>query len=283
MSITYFIDSENMGDSWISLLNKITLDDSIIVFYTSKSPNISYKNVILIKQSSMNIEFIECYEGNNALDFQLCTELGYRINNISDNQFIIVSNDKGFDAVIKYWVRQNKSVKRITGKECSDTNIKEKIDDDSLKTTIKQLPQIYTSNDNMFKGVDDNAKEILYIIGKNNLQELHEALKHLYGNKNGKTIYNDFKKETSYNNFLSKHKKMSIDEKYYKYCSIVFSIMLPSENMPEDFPKYIIESWNKKKNLNSLKALLQQKYGKELGEKYYSTFKIHIKLLYKIK
>ncbi len=100
MNKIYFIDSENVGDSWISLLNTIAKEDEILVFYTAKSPHMNYKNLVLLKQSPREVTFIECCEGNNALDFQLSTELGYRVSDLDDTEFIIVSNDTGFDAVV---------------------------------------------------------------------------------------------------------------------------------------------------------------------------------------
>ena len=287
----YFIDSENVGDNWISLLATVTSEDELIVFYTLKSPHMNYKNVILLKQSDKKINFIECCEGNNALDFQLCTELGYRMYKITDEEFIIVSNDTGFDAVVKYWQKRNKAIRRITGKACSanshNSSTEQIIEANTATDSTLSISEAATpaemDNDTNTNGVDANAKEILYIIGKNNLQDLHEAIKQLYGNKKSKTIYNAFKSDTAYTNFISKHKSMSLTEKHQAYCSIVFSIMAPTETMPKDFPKYITDSWKAKKNLNSLRALLQQKYGKEKSDKYYSLFKVHIKILDKIK
>lgn len=289
MKKTYFIDSENVGDNWISLLNTIAPDDELIVFYTLKSPHMNYKNVILLKQSEKEITFIECCDGNNALDFQLCTELGYRMYEIKEEEFIIVSNDTGFDAVIKYWKQRGKNIQRITGKVCInslETHTEQPVESvvsscvtassfDCIEIVEKET--ISSSN-----GVDANAKELLFIIGKNNLSMLHEALTQLYGNKKCKSIYNAFKSDTAYNNFLTKHEKMTLSEKYYHYCSIVFSMMAPNEKMPEDFPVFLVNSWKQKKNLNSLRSLLQQHYGKDKSDKYYSLFKVHIKILDKI-
>lgn len=268
MKRIFFVDSENVGDNWISLLTASASEDEILVFYTLKSPHMNYKNLIALKQSEKEVTFIECHEGNNALDFQLSTYLGYRIHDIGDDEFIIVTNDMGYDAVVKYWKEKNYKVKRISGKACG-----------ALSAPLQEEVSIPVSTN----GIDENAKEILVIIGKTNLQLLHESLKQLYGIKKGKNIYNAFKTDTAYNNFIAKHKDMTLAEKHHAYCSIVFSIMAPEEVMPDDFPKCLYNFWLKKKNLNSLKALLQQEYGKEKGERYYSLFKVHIKLLDKIK
>lgn len=118
MTVQYLIDSENVGDFWIPLLELPGQDTELIVFYTRNSPHMSYDSLIRLKESERTVTFIKCYEGTNALDFQLVSELGYRISKDEDGIFIIVTNDTGFDAAVKYWRRRKKSVKRITGKEC---------------------------------------------------------------------------------------------------------------------------------------------------------------------
>ena len=54
---------------------------------------------------------------NHALDFQLCSELGYLIAMNKSDDFIIVTNDTGYDAAVKYWRHKEYSVKRIAGKD----------------------------------------------------------------------------------------------------------------------------------------------------------------------
>jgi hypothetical protein len=104
------------------------------------------------------------------------------------------------------------------------------------------------------------ALEILYIFGKDNLQNLHLALQQLFGQKKGKNYYNAFKTESAYNSFLSGHKKLSKKEKQKEYCSIVFESDGSKIQMPDDFPGFVMNSWSKKKNLNSLRASLLGKY-----------------------
>ena len=366
----YFIDSENVGDNWISLLNTIAPEDELLVFFTAKSPHMNYKNLILLKQSPKEVTFIECCEGNNALDFQLCTELGYRVNELPDNEFIIVSNDTGFDAVVKYWNHRNIPVKRIQGKACAaqhpsvpmpkpvmssasgnvqtsgtaavpavavstnaaacDTTAASTTalvcDTTAASTTAPasdtaavstnaqtsgnaavstnaltsgnaavsttapvsgNTPVLATETESVTKQssnvMDVRAKEILYIMGKENLQVLHEALQQLFGHKKGQTYYNAFKADTSYSNYISKHEKLNPAEKQNSYCSIVFELSDTDLTMPEDFSKFVTDTWKNKKNLNSFRASLQSRYGKEKSDKYYSLIKAHVKILDKIK
>ena len=113
----YLIDSENVGDFWIPLLELPADQAELIVFYTKNSPHMSYDSLIKLKESDRTVTFIKCYEGTNALDFQLCSELGFLIAGNPGDEFIIVTNDTGYDAAVKYWRRKEYSVKRIAGKD----------------------------------------------------------------------------------------------------------------------------------------------------------------------
>ena len=113
----YLIDSENVGDFWIPLLELPAEQAELVVFYTKNSPHMSYDSLIKLKESDRTVTFIKCYEGTNALDFQLCSELGYLIAVNKGDDFIIVTNDTGYDAAVKYWRHKEYSVKRIAGKD----------------------------------------------------------------------------------------------------------------------------------------------------------------------
>ena len=113
----YLIDSENVGDFWIPLLELPADRAELIVFYTKNSPHMSYDSLIKLKESDRKVTFVKCYEGTNALDFQLCSELGFLIAVNPGDEFIIVTNDTGYDAAVKYWRRKEYSVKRIAGKD----------------------------------------------------------------------------------------------------------------------------------------------------------------------
>ena len=58
MATVYFIDSENVGDGWIDLLEKP--DSKFFVFYTSHSPHIAYSNVVKLINATERPNFIEC-------------------------------------------------------------------------------------------------------------------------------------------------------------------------------------------------------------------------------
>ena len=96
------------------------MTDDIIVFYTDKSPHMSYTSLVRIVEQTHQIQFKKCYTGPNGLDFQLVSYLGYLMcdNQDSDDEFIIMSNDNGFDCVVKFWNNRNIPVKRLDIAHC---------------------------------------------------------------------------------------------------------------------------------------------------------------------
>ncbi|MCR4594417.1 MAG: hypothetical protein K5761_05125 [Clostridiales bacterium] len=286
MGKTYFVDSENVGDSWISLLDTVADDDEIIVFFTDKSPYMNYNNVVILTDYSSNNPkkkptFIKCCEGSNALDFQLSTELGFRVHDINDGEYIIFANDNGYEAVINYWKKRGITIQHLRPNANSQMSSTVPLTPNNTVVAPKQLENTKPELDS--GSVPSSALEILYILGRDNLQNLHLALQQLYGTKKGKNYYNAFKTSPSYNNFLAGHKAMNKKEKQKEYCSIVFKLDTSNIQMPKDFSVFVMKSWSKKKNLNSLRASLQGKYGKDMSEKYYSIIKKHVKIMDKIK
>lgn len=142
MKKVYLVDSENVGDIWVPLLVSSQQEDIVLVFYTQKSPHMNYENVRMLKETEKTAEFVKCFEGNNALDFQLVTELGYRLREDAECEYIIVSNDTGFDAVVRYWSARKMPVSRLSGKECAKQIAgKNQQRQPSAKTLQEETPQ----------------------------------------------------------------------------------------------------------------------------------------------
>lgn len=117
----YLVDSENVGDLWVTHIMALAREeDEIVVFYTQKSPHMGYDTIRKLLASDREVDFIKCSEGKNALDFQLVTELGFRLGKCEDVEYIMVTNDTGFDAVVQYWQNAGKSVRRYNAKYCQN-------------------------------------------------------------------------------------------------------------------------------------------------------------------
>lgn len=113
----YMIDSENVGSTWIDLLQS----DEKIDFYIFVTENAKSLNYALLKQLTQNprhkINIIECEPGKNSLDFYLSSYVGYLIGKGKHLSYTVVSQDTGYDHVIEYWNREGIDVRRINTKK----------------------------------------------------------------------------------------------------------------------------------------------------------------------
>ena len=112
----YFIDSENVNDVWVEgIVQSLGQKDHIYIFYSENSTHMKSDSVRrLMELGADRVTWIRCYIGTNALDFQLVTVLGaVASNGRSEDEFVIVSNDAGFDAVVSFWQDQGREVSRL--------------------------------------------------------------------------------------------------------------------------------------------------------------------------
>ena len=63
MRRTYLIDSENINDVWVELLQVLEDEDEILVFYTDKSAHMGYDRIVcLMEQKRGTVHWIKCFE-----------------------------------------------------------------------------------------------------------------------------------------------------------------------------------------------------------------------------
>lgn len=316
MKKIYLVDSENVGDIWVPLLVSSQPEDEILVFYTQKSPHMNYENVRMLKETEKEATFVKCFEGNNALDFQLVTELGYRLREETECEYVIVSNDTGYDAVVRYWAARQMPVSRLSGKECvrkfsgrpEKMSVEKKASEEKKSETKnlvsaeqdpaeqkKEIGQTVAFEENLpqkealpgepERQADeaDEMGEILEnlcrCINKDSLADFHNALVTFFGEEQGKELYQKMKSKPEWNAYWSQIPTCSQEEKFDIYCKLVFEVSELADDYPEDFASFLFKANGKRKNLNSLRAALQGHYGKEKGMKYYSLIKSHIKIM----
>ncbi len=120
----YLIDTENVRTVWTLLLDRMTENDKIFVFYTMNSGNVSYEDLNGVISSGKNVQLIQCHTGKNGLDFQLVSYLGYLIKGNENADYCIISDDSGYDAVIKFWEGRDVDVMRKTAAQISGKPVK---------------------------------------------------------------------------------------------------------------------------------------------------------------
>lgn len=103
----YLVDYENTH--YLGGISGLSANDTVVVFYTQNSSSLSFDahKEILQAQAKILYKYVE-NGGKNALDFQLSTYLGCLIGEkqADEQQLYIVSKDKGFYYVSKFWERE---------------------------------------------------------------------------------------------------------------------------------------------------------------------------------
>ncbi len=182
----YLVDTENIGSAWKELLPIKSSKDLMILFFTENSPGISYMDLDFIRRYPSSFDMILCNPGKNGLDFQLVSYLGYLIRSAPKTEYIIVSNDTGYDAVVKFWSSRETAVKRQTRSELTLPEKKEEAKDRvEAKEMLKNLLSEEYSDDAHLEGIF----RIICDYDVKQLQKLHQTLQKEYGQEAGGAIY----------------------------------------------------------------------------------------------
>ena len=293
----FLVDSENVNDNWLMLFDMADEDDEIVVFYTKKSPHMSYMSVIrLIENNKINIRFEECYEGTNALDFQLVSYMGYLMGGggaCSENEcdaasaetgadeYIIMSNDTGYDPAVRFWKDKGYTVRRFNVNFCKQAvqrrkNIKYQVVADI--PSKEDTANINTDNDaitaksyNLNELIDGNHSSYTDSEPLSDELSTNEDLPSI-----DKLMTNDdlpFTDEQTPNNNSNKNEaaeaKASMD-------SIDTSDISEVSAASEDFDHFEVDSFLNcmgKDNLLKLHETLVHVYGMKQGQIIYKTIK----------
>lgn len=287
MPTVYLVDSENVNDVWIRLVNNMEAQDEILVFYTDKSPHMSYEKVIeLTRLSDRPIRWIKCVEGSNALDFQLVTELGARVATDPEHVFIIVSNDNGFDAAVKYWTQRGKDVRRMKSAECKQLvrrraeSVRTAGAEDPAKAGVSQREADHEDGQEFAYQAD--IEQLSRSIQMSKLTLFHDAFVCMYDQEIGDEIYyymKEHKEEMAElsGNYLPKRKARL---KNY------FNMALAHAGRDTTGTDDVMEIYNHidepKKNLQKLNVEAVKKFGQDQGSSYYKILKKHVKIMSKL-
>lgn len=109
----YCIDAENTSNKWGHLLKLVEPQDKILLFFSHNCKHISLSFLHAIMATGVSFELISCQPGFQAMDFQLCSELGYRIAENKAAAYVIVSEDHGYDVVVNYWRNRGIDISRL--------------------------------------------------------------------------------------------------------------------------------------------------------------------------
>ena len=293
----FLVDSENVNDNWLMLFDMADEDDEIIVFYTKKSPHMSYMSVIrLMENNKINIRFEESYEGTNALDFQLVSYMGYLMGcagSFSENkcdassaescadEYIIMSNDTGYDPAVRFWKDKGFAVRRFNVNFCKQAVQRRK----NIKYQV--VADIPSKEDNVNTNIDTNIdtdNDNDAITAKSyNLNELFDGNHSSYTDSeplNDELSTNDdlpfTDEQTPHNGSGNSSNKNEADEDKSSTDNIDTSDISEVSAVSEDFDHFEVDSFLNcmgKDNLLKLHETLVHVYGMKQGQTIYKTIK----------
>lgn len=100
----YLIDFENVHSDGLKGIEKLERSDECYIFYSEHAGVLTFNMHKKITESRAKIYYVEAQVGmKNALDFQLVSYLGYMLRENPEATYCLVSNDKAFELVSKFW------------------------------------------------------------------------------------------------------------------------------------------------------------------------------------
>lgn len=100
----YLIDFENVKSKGLNGIEHLCENDRVIIFYSENSDTISFDMHMKVMATPASVEYLKVrVGGKNALDFQLCSMMGFIAAKEIYKYIFIVSNDKGFDKLHDFW------------------------------------------------------------------------------------------------------------------------------------------------------------------------------------
>ncbi len=288
MKKTYLIDSENINDVWVELISILDDKDEILVFYTEKSAHMGYDRIVcLMEMKKGAIKWIKCFEGQNALDFQLVTELGSRLSLEGKKEYVIVSNDTGYDAVVRYWQQRGCKVRRMKGLECESLeDVKPQAEEDCFAGEEKnfgweeQLLSIFHEDSCQEPEKDfEFLKQLCKTVKISNMSLIHNILEYHLGQETGNTVYRFIKEHPECRGELSAGYSNNKKERERQYLELILE-RSGLERLEGD-RDVILKILNAipRKNLNSIHTALVKKFGQEQGGNYYAIIRNHVKII----
>ncbi len=177
---TYLVDFENVKSDGLNGIADLKAEDRVMIFYSVNADKITFSLHKRMNESSANISFWKVDVGHkNALDFQLVSYLGYLLAKNDKEEYVIVSNDTGYNSVITFWKKKNYKVMLVT--DLTKQNMLEK--QSELLINVKQ----YIDDEEEAKLVTD------YILKYKTKQGLNNAIVKVYGTTKGGKLYKAIK------------------------------------------------------------------------------------------
>jgi len=191
MRTCYLIDYENVQDNGLQGAEFLSSKDSVHLFYSVNAPYAKIKSLSFLHKA--NLYYHNVPVGKQSLDMNLVAHLGYlsHKNKGKNVIYVIISRDKGFDHVIKYW--KDEIGVLITRRECIE--IKTEREKAAEKTEKMQTIRKLLANEKLDNDIINGAAFIVSdnYLAKRRKKVIYLTLLSQYGREEGIRIYNVIK------------------------------------------------------------------------------------------
>lgn len=172
MKTRYYVDVENIGNLWVTICKQVS-DHSVVNLITSQNTRPTFENLAICLARKIKLNIYDTFaikKGDQSCDHFLIGLVSTKMIKNPDDEYVIVSNDKGYDVFINnkkgmYNIRRERAVVRVDMK-IDNTPIYEglaKVDEDEntgsidLEKATEEFKKICNSNELL----NENVKEFL--------------------------------------------------------------------------------------------------------------------------
>ncbi len=183
----FLVDYENVHMAGLEGIKKLSDSDTVYIFYSENADSLTFDTLRLLSETKAKTEYIKVKtDGQNALDFQLSSFLGYLLGQHEDARCYIVSRDKGFANVQIFWYGQGKRVRLIPCIAERKRNPLKRADVERVLEDLENFTpeEKATITDVVWERLKDGSPHLAHIkVGINN------ALMQQFGNEKTKVIF----------------------------------------------------------------------------------------------
>lgn len=183
----FLVDYENVHTAGLEGIKKLSEADTVYIFYSENADSLTFETLRLLSDSKAKIEYIKVKtDGQNALDFQLSSFLGYLLGQNEDARCYIVSRDRGFSNVQIFWYGQGRRIRLIP---CIAERKRNPLKRADVERVLEELENFtpeekQTITDVVWERLKDGSPHLAHIkVGINN------ALMQQFGNEKTKVIF----------------------------------------------------------------------------------------------
>ncbi len=291
----YLIDTENVGNRWSDYISKLKKGHVLVVFYTKHHSKL-LEECYLKQRYNKKIRWVECAEGNNALDQQLMGVLSYLIADHPNAEYAVFSNDKDYTDAIKFWKQRGICVSRVG----FDTKKKKKKKKEAVADSAKEKPAVDKSCEQIGESAVDKSCGQIEGLEKRNISELtgeelmaeiakvvpvkkmgnwYALLVSLLGQKDGRELYTQLKDNEEKKKELSQYLLSDTEERKVYLIALLFQYHQLDATKAKS--AYKLVKAHSSKNKKAMKEDFDKHFGKKTvqEQQYYRVIKPVVSIL----